>query len=814
MDVDSDSDDTSEFSYQTIDIVGIGVQDFPSPFAIKPERTYGDLNAKINQAMSKGSLVALVPIFGPYPAFRYPHHSEHVSPSVQRVNFVERKDDTSLVVVRTRDDDVIVPISLSEKDDESSMMDIVKDKLLTYEYSPILIRNCLGMSDIGNQSVKTSKLLSEAVHPTIAFVEIESGLFELRSQFKGNLPVPKPLNFLFARGEILVKRASHTEKDSLKVIHLARALLHLIVSAQEIAADQWDSRALDHYGKLHRLADGLERHIIETRNYSEQDLENKFYELCGDYIGAVAVRRSYTAFLSLRSTHPVRHSPSTTRTATTRTQVQGGLRRNPKRAATQKITETKRKRFHPEETSLLSGKSKFVWKEDDLTTSEDELRTDDESAWGSPEPQYGEKKDPKLRFLSLGTSHPEEKATVARTAKVSSDVLNFAGLEELSAILEDREKEKVKYKDSETVLYPEAPDVADDQDAAKLRSTSVSGQRAKAIPYSSASSAPSRLPSNDWHPTEEPPPTDADRREFERELEGLDKDHQSIVVYYGGNTFWTRRTVLQRILEYHIMTGNWPMRVEKTGTSRANEGVHHAECVICGRGTNPRKLLKVQHIAKHLTSDEWKLKPWRCMFCATAYSYDGSLKTHIRRMHGKEENDHATPPTAAGGIYHPWVISKQYLNPSPANSASTGYQSPSIATPSPSPYELSRGQAALDIVRIPPAGGPNNDQQVIPTYMPLFPPLQFNDNKEGMLVWSRPLSRLRALPEEIISDTLENSLDPIRSSYSSITKDAAFSTSTSNTVDTDNHDASQYQAQSGSTQQVMGHLLSPSHKED
>ncbi|KAG8849373.1 hypothetical protein FRB91_010010 [Serendipita sp. 411] len=734
MDVDSDSDDTSEFNYQTVDIVGIGVQDFPSPFAIKPERTYEDLNVKINQLMPKGSLVALVPIFGPYPAFRYPHDGEHVSPLVQRVNFVERKDDTSLVVVRTRDDDVIVPISLSEKDDESSMMDIVKDKLLTYEYSPISIRNYLGMSDIGDQSVKTSKLLSKAVHPTIAFVEIESGLFELRSQFKGNLPVPKPLNFLFARGEILVKRASHTEKDSLKVIHLARALLHLIVSAQEIVADQWDSRALDHYGKLHRLADGLERHIIETRNYSEQDLENKFYELCGDYIGAVAVRRSYTAFSSLRSTHPVRHSLSTTRTATTRTQVQGGLRRNPKRAATQKLTETKRKRFRPEETSLLGGKSMFVWKEDHLTTS-DEPSTDDESAWGSPGPQYGEKKDQKLRFLSLGTSHPEEKAPFTRTAKVSSDVWNFADLTLLAAKTEDKEKEKIKYKDSETVLYPEAPNVVDDEGAAKLRSASVSGQRAKAIPYSSASSAPSRLPSNDWHPTEEPPPTEADRREFERALEGLDKDHQSIVVHYGGNTFWTRRLVLQKISEYYNATGNWPMRVERTG-NRANARVDHAECAICSRGRDTQKL-KVQQIAKHLTSEEWKLKPWRCMLCPAVYSYkDESLKSHVRNVHA---NDESNPQGDRS-----WRNSNEYVNISPAYAGSTGHLSPKLATLFPSFHQLSNSLPPFDIMRSPPTDIPHGGQPVASTYTTsLFP---HSSRLEDPIMWSTQPPLLGAAP--------------------------------------------------------------------
>ncbi|KAG8816283.1 hypothetical protein FRB91_007534 [Serendipita sp. 411] len=174
------------------------------------------------------------------------------------------------------------------------------------------------------------------------------------------------------------------------------------------------------------------------------------------------------------------------------------------------------------------------------------------------------------------------------------------------------------------------------------------------------------------------------------------------------------------------------MRVEKTGTSRANEGVHHAECVICGRGTNTQKLLKVQHIAKHLTSDEWKLKPWRCMFCSTAYSYnDGSLKTHMKKVHNKEEYDTRgtaddgtnstllTPgiPTAVQVDHPKWRNSNEYLHPSPTHSVSTSYQSPPVATPDPSPYQHSNFQPGLDIVKSPPTGISSGGRPVTPTYI-------------------------------------------------------------------------------------------------
>ncbi|KAG8832890.1 hypothetical protein FRC18_004471 [Serendipita sp. 400] len=192
-----------------------------------------------------------------------------------------------------------------------------------------------------------------------------------------------------------------------------------------------------------------------------------------------------------------------------------------------------------------------------------------------------------------------------------------------------------------------------DEEKSKERPKEQEWGESQVAPYLSRSRSPSGSPPNDWHPTEESPPTEADRRGFERALEGLDKDHYSIVVYYGGNTFWTRRLVLQKILEYYNAKGNWPMRVERTGT-RANARVDHAECAICDRGHFQK--LKVQQIAKHLTSEEWRLKPWRCMFCSAAYSHnDGSLKAHMKRVHGKEENDvRKTADNAPGSaLLHP-----------------------------------------------------------------------------------------------------------------------------------------------------------------
>ncbi|KAG8831845.1 hypothetical protein FRC17_002497 [Serendipita sp. 399] len=212
---------------------------------------------------------------------------------------------------------------------------------------------------------------------------------------------------------------------------------------------------------------------------------------------------------------------------------------------------------------------------------------------------------------------------------------------------------------------------------------------------------PLRLPTKDWHPTEESIPTKEDRQEFATRLKLLDKDHRSIVVDYGGNTFWTQRLVLERILTYHETKGKWPMMVVRTRTGRAYERVQYAECAICSQK------LKVQHIAKHLISDEWKIKPWRCMFCPTAYSSnDGSHKSHTKRVHNKEHPDPhikkedapqsmstssihgiATPSTAPKDVRSwredsPDQDAAQLL---PADTIPTGHYNPALTTPLPPP---------------------------------------------------------------------------------------------------------------------------------
>ncbi|KAG8789021.1 hypothetical protein FRC20_001030 [Serendipita sp. 405] len=179
MDVNSNSDEPTQIDYRTVDIIGIGVLELQSQFEITPGLTYDDLSVQICQLVSNQTLVALVSTFGPYPVFRYPLNGEAISPSARRIYIVDEKEDASLVIVRTHDEDVVVPISLSAEDYQSSMELAITRVILAHGYSPISVKDCLGISDIGNQNVAKTRFLSEPAHPTIAFVETESRSLEV-----------------------------------------------------------------------------------------------------------------------------------------------------------------------------------------------------------------------------------------------------------------------------------------------------------------------------------------------------------------------------------------------------------------------------------------------------------------------------------------------------------------------------------------------------------------------------------------------------------------------------------------------------------
>ncbi|KAG8823002.1 hypothetical protein FRC17_009433, partial [Serendipita sp. 399] len=433
----------------------------------------------------------------------------------------------------------------------------------------------------------------------------------------------------------------------------------------------------------------------------------------------------------------------------------------PTESKVQGLLKAGREHFHAVTASLDEQLSKLSLNGDPTSKrrSEDGHRASEDGSRKSLEDKIQRGRDRKPRPFSIGSKDSKEKAPDGLAALALQGTLNITRAfaipttttdnkkEEKISAEKEEEKPEEKPEESETDICL-SPDTLDGSDDAAPHRGRSRGRKSQVGPYPSTSRAPSRLPTTDWHPTEEPMPSEEDRRDFDAGMEGLDKDHQSIVIHYGGNTFWTRRLVLERILAYYEAKKEWPMIVVRTGTSRANEGVQHAECAICGRGRDNQKQ-KVQHIAKHLTSDEWKIKPWRCMLCSTAYSYnDGSLKTHMKRVHKLEDPDthvkkeEAPPPTptllapgnsvasTSTGAPGVWRRSNEYpsgqyiTQASPVYSTPTNNPSPALMTPSPGVHHqsLAKSPGIIDpttLVKSPPPGPFYSGQQGIPYVTPL-----------------------------------------------------------------------------------------------
>ncbi|KAG8823001.1 hypothetical protein FRC17_009432 [Serendipita sp. 399] len=296
MEVDTDSISDGSSDSRPEGIVGVGSLSLPPRSAIVPGQTYNTLRDKVEKLGE--DLVALVPVFGPYPYFRYPYMDEEISSSVRRVWFMERNAHTSLIVLRTSDEDVVVPISLSEKNSPSVMLDVITTVISSHAPHLISIKDYSGQIDIKYLTVEAAKAISRPAGPTIAFVETSPGNVEFRSDFTESFTIANAWRFLYTRGISLVQRVSEAENGSLRLIHLGRAILHLIVSALEAVHEYKDSESVSYCTELHRLLDGL-KNRIESKSYSKSDSDGDFNDLCDDRPGAVAVRRSYSLFSDL-----------------------------------------------------------------------------------------------------------------------------------------------------------------------------------------------------------------------------------------------------------------------------------------------------------------------------------------------------------------------------------------------------------------------------------------------------------------------------------------------------------------------------------
>ncbi|KAG8817550.1 hypothetical protein FRC17_011178, partial [Serendipita sp. 399] len=306
IDAQNDAYICADLSSRVIGIIEIGPLNLPThSVTTAPQGTYDDLR---NQLGENGeNLVVLAADFGPYPCFRHAVSIDVIPSSVRRVWVMERNESTSIVVVRTLDEDVILPITLLERDNRSLMRDVIIPALVTYRCSPFSIKDHSGRKDIQYQTVESVKAALSADNPTIAFAETILETFEFRTKFKDSV-VAEAWKFLHTRGSSLVQQASHATSKPLLLIHLARALLHLIVSALEDEYNDESTHRINYCTELHQLLDGLEDRV-DSSDYSESDSDQDFRGLCGDFPGAVAVRQSYNTFLKLKNPIHPRNRP-------------------------------------------------------------------------------------------------------------------------------------------------------------------------------------------------------------------------------------------------------------------------------------------------------------------------------------------------------------------------------------------------------------------------------------------------------------------------------------------------------------------------
>ncbi|KAG8832372.1 hypothetical protein FRC17_001419 [Serendipita sp. 399] len=296
----------ADLSSRVIGIIEIGPLNLPThSVTIAPQGTYDDLCNQLGE--NRENLVVLAADFGPYPCFHHVVSVDVIPSSVRRVWVMERNESTSIVVVRTLDEDVILPITLLESDNRSLMRDVIIPALVTYGCSPFSIKDHSGRKNIQYQTVESVKAALSADNPTIAFAETILETFEFRTKFKDSV-VAEAWKFLHTRGSSLVQQASHATSKPLLLIHLARALLHLIVSAQEDEYNDESTHRTNNCTELHQLLDGLEDRV-DSSDYSESDSDQDFRSLCGDFPGAVAVRQSYTTFLKLKNPLHPSHRP-------------------------------------------------------------------------------------------------------------------------------------------------------------------------------------------------------------------------------------------------------------------------------------------------------------------------------------------------------------------------------------------------------------------------------------------------------------------------------------------------------------------------
>ncbi|KAG8816635.1 hypothetical protein FRC17_000252 [Serendipita sp. 399] len=149
------------------------------------------------------------------------------------------------------------------------------------------IKDCFTGHEISQKSFSTHLTETEVTYPTIALADTTSGVFQFCHHLESSAPLP--LRSLFFRAQAIANKASLSENNPMRHIHVARAALHLVVCAISVLSIEFSNRDLPYVLELQSVLEAVSKSIYE-------DSLLPFNQLCGDFFGAVTVRRSYEAY--------------------------------------------------------------------------------------------------------------------------------------------------------------------------------------------------------------------------------------------------------------------------------------------------------------------------------------------------------------------------------------------------------------------------------------------------------------------------------------------------------------------------------------
>ncbi|KAG8821634.1 hypothetical protein FRC17_009771 [Serendipita sp. 399] len=233
-----------------------------------------------------------------------PNPDDKIIGTTRQVLVIPPNEEHLLVVVRTVNQDQVM--SFQHPPDQILDMPVVEFLSTMVQQAGMTARCILECTDGGELDPHTRSLRS-ATYPTVALVDTTDGVYVFtfaanipkevkplpgRFKFRGELPpsAPRPLQLLFIRAKFILRRASSMKENRLQHIHLARAALHLIVSASETSGAELGD---DEFAQIL----GLETVLDEVEaGMCKKDSAATFALMCQDFEGAVEIRRSYMVY--------------------------------------------------------------------------------------------------------------------------------------------------------------------------------------------------------------------------------------------------------------------------------------------------------------------------------------------------------------------------------------------------------------------------------------------------------------------------------------------------------------------------------------